>query len=197
MSVPAATYILGTLGGLFLLRGIWNPHRSVVRKGAVASCAGPDSMGVCHATLAIDADPDSPIYSCGGGKVVAQGKDFLHIQVGNEPVILFYGGIVPSVGLGAHIWNGQRIGDAGPGQVVFGVWELMHTDKGVKLSAVEPASWLAARGYHIVQSNTGKADLWCEQPRHITVPKAVHTTCGLMNPEPSGFALLPVSIDQE
>lgn len=192
MTIPAATYVLGALGTIFALRGLWNPHRAVVRKGDVASCPGPDSLGVCHPTVAINAPPGSPVLSAGGGQVVSVGPDWLHVQVSNEPVVLFYRGVKPTVAEGAHLWRGQKLGEA-QGQVLFGVWEVING----QLVPIEPSSWLAARGYKIAASSTGAEDLWCEQKRHILVPKTVHATCKLRNPSAAGFALLPVSIEQE
>jgi hypothetical protein len=192
MAIPASTFVLGALGTLFLVRGVWNPLRAVVKKGDVASCPGPDSLGVCHQTVAINTPPGSPVLSAGGGKVVSIGPDWVHVQVANEPVILFYQGVKPSVGLGANLWRGQKLGDAS-GQVSFGVWEIING----ALLAIEPSSWLAARGYRIAGSSTGPEDLWCEQRRHILVPKSAHQTCKLKNPSAAGFALLPVSIEQE
>lgn len=190
--IPAATYVLGGLATIFLIRGVWNPHRAVVRKGDVAVCPGPDSLGVCHQTMALNTPPAGAVLSVGAGKVVSVGPDWVHVAVSNEPVILFYRGVKPIVAEGANLWRGQRMGDA-IGQVSFGVWEVIAG----QLVAIEPSSWLAARGYKIAASSTGSDDLWCEQRRHILVPKAVHQTCKLKNPSAAGFALLPVSIEQE
>ncbi len=192
MTIPATTYVLGALGTVFLIRGLWNPHRAVVRKGDVATCAGPDSLGVCHQTLAINTPPAGAVLSAGAGRVVSVGPDWVHVQVANEPVILFYRGVKPAVAEGGHLGRGQKLGEA-TGQVSFGVWEVIDG----QLVAIEPSSWLAARGYKIAASSSGAEDLWCEQRRHIVVPKAVHQQCKLKNPSAAGFALLPVSIEQE
>lgn len=192
MTIPAATYILGAFGLVFAIRGLWNPHRAVVREGDVGACPGPDSLGVCHQTVALNTPPGADVYSTGSGKVVSVGPDWVHVQVGNEPVVLFYQGIAPSVAEGTYVGRGQRLGKAA-GQVAFGVWEVVSG----ALVPVEPSSWLAARGYRLAVSATGTDDLWCEKSRHILVPKAVHQGCKLKNPAASGFALLPVSIEQE
>jgi hypothetical protein len=197
MAVPASTYVLGALGALFLVKGFWNPTRALVKKGSVSSCSGPDSLGVCHATMEVNVEAGKAVYSVGTGKIVSVGPNWVHVELANEPVILFYGGVSPLVKEDNHVTRGQKIATAIQ-RIEFGVWQLVPNAAGaVALVPVEPASWLAARGYRIAEHYEGEADLWCEQRRHIIVPKATYSGCKLKNPDAAGFALLPVSIEQE
>jgi hypothetical protein len=197
MAIPATTYVLGTIGALFLFRGIWFPNRAVVKKGAISTCAGSSPSGGCDPSMRIQAEKGAKIFATGGGKVLSVGPDWIHIQVSNEPVILFYQGLKPSRGEGSHVFAGQKIGEAS-GEVLFGVWELTP-DKGagVDLVPVEPASWLAARGMRVAMKDESDKNLWCAERRHLVVPKDAHGKCKLRNPRAAGFALLPVSIEQE
>ncbi len=192
--VPVATYVWGGIGALALLRGLWNANRAVVKAGEAADCPGPVSGGGCSTTILIAAAEGTPVYSVGGGRIVSVGPNWVHVEVKNEPVILYYGGLKPSVRDGAYAWRGGKLGTVPSSkQIEFGVWEV--TKDGVV--PLEPSSWLAARGYRLAVKQTGKGDAWCEQKRKIVVPKSAHQTCKLGMPEAAGFALLPVSITQE
>lgn len=198
MAVPFSTWFFGATSALFLLRGLWNPHRAVVKEGGVASCPGPDD-GVCQDTLALQAAPGTPVYATGSGTVVMAGDRFVHIQVSNEPVVLHYFGVTPDVQVGQHVSRGRAIGVArDDGPVEFGVTGLVPQSNGPELVSFEPSSWLAARGYEpSVKKLTGGSDMWCAGGRHVTVPKAVHQNCGLESPSKARFALLPVSITEQ
>ncbi len=197
MAIPATTYVLGTIGALFLFRGIWFPNRAVVKKGSVSSCAGSTVSGSCDPSMHIEAEKGTKVYAAGGGKVLSVGPDWMHIQVTNEPVILFYQGVTPGRKEGSHVFAGQKIGEVS-GELAFGVWELTpDTGAGVDLVPVEPASWLAARGVRIAMKEEGGGGLWCTERRHLLVPKDAHSKCKLRNPKAAGFAPLPVSIEQE
>lgn len=196
MAIPATTYVLGTIGALFLFRGIWFPNRAVVKKGTVSACAGSTAQG-CDPSMHIVAEKGTKVFAAGGGKVLSVGPDWMHIQVTNEPVILFYQGVKPGRKEGSHVFAGQKIGES-DGALMFGVWELTQdTGEGVDLVPVEPASWLAARGMKIAMKEEGDGGLWCTEKRHLIVPKDAHGKCKLRNPRAAGFALLPVSIEQE
>jgi hypothetical protein len=63
------------------------------------------------------------------------------------------------------------------------------------IAAIEPASWLAARGLRVsVQKQP--TNKWCETGRKITTPHQV-SKCGLRLPVPASFMLLPVSVTSE
>lgn len=197
MAIPATTYVLGTIAGLFLLRGIWFPNRAVVKKGAISSCAGSSASGGCDPSMRIQVEKGTKVFAAGGGKVLSVGPNWIHIQVTNEPVILFYQGLKPSRGEGSHVFAGQKIGEA-DSELLFGVWELTpDTGQGVDLVPVEPSSWLAARGMRVAVKDESEESLWCAERRHLLVPKDAHGKCKLRNPRAAGFALLPVSIEQE
>ena len=201
MAIPLATWVFGGLGSLLLLRGVWNPHRDVVREGSLASCPGPDN-GRCQDTIALNVPAGTDVYSTGSGTVVAAGDRFVHVQLSNEPVVIHYFGLAPDVTPGQHVGNGRRLGKAlGDAPVEFGVTGIIKDNGPPALVSVEPRSWLAARGYGLSVKKLPETDAWCGAGRHITVPKAVHQAppqgCGLRNPQKAGFALLPVSVTQE
>jgi hypothetical protein len=197
MAVPFSTWLFGGVGALFVVRGLWNPHRALTHSGAVASCPGPDNGG-CQDTLAIEAEPGTPIYSVGSGTVIAVGDRWLHIQVANEPVVLHYSGLTPSVAVGQTVGRGRRIGDARQdGPVEFGVTGMINENGSAALASLEPRSWLAARGFNLTVKRTPESALWCGPGRHVAVPQPVHMGCGLRMPEKSNFALLPVSITEQ
>lgn len=194
MATPAATYVLGALGGLALLRGLWHSHRALVKAGSVGACAGTVPGGCSPELSVTPSEKPATVYAVGRGRVASAGPGWVHIAVANEPVILCYTGVAPSVEADSHVGRGQPIGVASA-TLGFSVWELV----GGKLLPVEPASWLAARGYRIADSLASAADhtLWCEEARHLVIPKPVHgPPCNLRNPAAAGFALLPVSIEQ-
>jgi len=200
MGAPVATYVLGALGAVTLLRALWNPSRALVRRAnGIASCPGPDESGACQDTLALDTAPGEPVYNVAGGEVVSVGDTWVHVQVRNEPVILHYFGLKPSVTPGRHVWTGQRIGETGH-TLEFGVTELVPESTGAALVSVEPRSWLAARGLSLSRKRLSAEGLWCGPGRHILVPQPVHSTstgCGLKTPDRGGFALLPVSVTEQ
>ena len=189
--VPLTAWLLGVAGTAAFVRAVWNPHRAVVKEGEAASC--PAEGGGCRPTIVIQAAPGTPVYAVGHGKVVSVGDDWTHIELSGEPVILYYS-IGSSLAEGKTVWRGKKIGEVPQGgQIEFGVWEV--TQQGVV--ALEPASWLAARGYKLATKLTGNGDQWCEKGRKILVPKQAHQTCGLKLPQAASFGLLPVSIQEE
>lgn len=192
-------WVLGALGVGALVKGFFRPHRAVAKKGTVARCSGPNQYGVCDPADALAVPAGDAIYATGAGKVVAVGDRFVHILVGNEPVILMYDGIEPDVIEDQYVGRGQTIGYS-TGTVFFSVTELGPGRSGslpYVASNVAPSAWLAARGMKEVVKNTGAGNRWCEQGRNIAVPVDAGRACRLQKPDPAGFALLPVSVSVE
>lgn len=187
--IPYSTWILGVLGAGALLRAVWHPSRALVAHGAVTDCAGPDGQH-CDPSLALGQTDGSSVYATGGGRVLSVGPSWVHIGVGNEPVILHYSGLAPKVKEGQYVWRGQVIGRSSA-ELRFAVFGI----SGGALQPIEPAAWLAARGYRISKKGGGKK-LWCEGGRHLEIPKEAYQTCKLGLPERASFSLLPVSIEQ-
>lgn len=187
-------FVFMGLGALSLVRGLFRPHRAVVKTGSVARCAGPNQFMVCDPTDTIDTPVGTPAYAAASGRVVAAGENFLHLAVGNEPVFLMYEGIDPQVVEGQDVGRGQQIGTAN-GPVAFGVWQLAPSAAGPQMQVVPAAAWLAARGAKHVTKDTGAGNKWCEQSRAVHVPAAAKQSCGFRQPDPAKFALLPVQID--
>lgn len=196
MAIPFATWAFGGVSALLLVRGLWNPHRALLRSAAVQSCPGPDGS-VCRDTIALVAQEGVPVYAAAAGTVIALGDNWMHIQVSNEPVVLAYYGLTPDVEVGQNVGRGRKIGGARANEPLeFGVTEIMNQNGSATMVALEPRSWLAARGVRLTVNKTPDTQLWCGPGRHITVPQAVHQGCGLQMPERSNFALLPVSITE-
>jgi len=199
MAVPFSTWLFGGASALLLLRGLWNPHRAVLRSGGIQACPGPEG-GRCEDTLALSSEPGTAVYAVGSGTVMSVGDGWVHIQVSNEPVVLHYFGLKPDVEVGQHVGRGRPIGESIGGELLeFGVTRVVADPQGgAMLAPVEPSSWLASRGYTpVVGQLEGGEGLWCGQKRHIEVPAEVHAGCGLTSPDKSSFALLPVSVTQE
>ncbi len=198
MSKMIAPTIYVSLGALMLLRGIFRGNRAVVRKGGVSRCSGPSSFGSCDPSDTIEASPGTGAYAVASGRVVAAGQDFLHILVGNEPVILMYAGITPKVIEGQYVGRGQYLGavDDG-GQVHFSVTELVRDSGalGYATRVVPPSGWLAARGVRHAVTDTGTGSKWCEGGREISVPADAASSCNMKRPEPGMFGLLPIRVE--
>jgi hypothetical protein len=144
---------------------------------------------VCDPSLSIVTTQGESVFSAARGVVVTVGKDYLHVVVQNEPVILLYQGIQPTAEVGETIAVGQRVGFS-EGNVVFSVTQ--KAPEGFRL--ISPSGWLASRGFGVVVVNTGDKSLWCAQGRDIVVPR---TVCDLKAPDRAGFALLPVTVEVE
>lgn len=187
-------FVFMGLGALSLVRGLFRPHRAVLKSGAVARCGGPNQFLVCDPTDTTSTNVGTAAFATAPAKVVAVGERFVHLAVTNEPVFLMYEGIEPSVVEGQHVGRGQKIVTA-TGPVAFGVWQLAPGANGPVMQVVPAAAWLAARGMKHVTKNTGPADKWCEGGRVIHVPAAVKQACGFRQPDPAKFALLPVQIE--
>jgi murein DD-endopeptidase MepM/ murein hydrolase activator NlpD len=191
--MSTAPYVLGGIAGLALVKALFRPHRAVVREGGVAACPGPNRYRVCDPSLAIDAASGTPVFSTAEGRVAVVGDRFLQIAAHDEPVVLMYDGVVPSVQEGQYVGRGQQIGQS-MGRVFFSVTQFMPGNKLVK---VDPSSWLASRGQQIAAKYTGSRNEWCEQGRNIDVPASAGGPCNLYEPERGGFALLPVTVSVE
>lgn len=197
MAIPLSTWVFGGMGLLFGLRGLWNPHRAIAHEASLGGCPGPAS-GRCQDTIALSAPAGTAVYAAGSGTVVAVGDRFVHVQLENEPVVLHYFGVTPDVSVGQHVGRGRKIGAAdGKGPVEFGVTGILNENGSAVLASIEPRSWLAVRGFSLTVKRMDPTEVWCGPGRHISVPKAVHQGCGLINPDKAGFALLPVSVTQE
>jgi hypothetical protein len=192
----ATPFVLMALGGLSLVRGLFRPHRAVVREGAVSRCAGPNQYKVCDSTDTVQTPPGASAYATASGRVIAAGDTFVHVAVHNEPVILMYDGVRPTVDEGQYVGRGQKLGES-TGAVTFGVWQMAPTARGAVMQKVPASAWLAARGLKFAVSDTGPGTKWCEGGRSITVPQSVTSACDLRQPDPATFALLPVSINME
>lgn len=191
--IPVTTYVLGALGLGFLVRGLWNAHRQLTDEAGIAACPGQEGA-ICEQTIELTTAKGADVYSVGSGTVLAAGPDFVHAAVDNEPVVLFYDGMATTVKPGSSLWRGQPVGTS-PGRFRFGVWAIKPDGS---LSPLEPASWLASRGYKVAGSLDAKSEaLWCGKGRQLSIPKTVHGTCKLGMPQAASFALLPVSISQE
>lgn len=183
-TIPFSTYLFGAAGAAALVRGLWHPHRAAVDEGRVLICAGAE----CSPEMTLDCG--ERVYALGGGRIVMAEPGDVHLRVGNEPVIVAYSGLQPDVRDGQYVLRGQRVG-ACSGQVSLSVWRV-NADK--SLTPLEPAAWLASRGYRVAVKSTGDEGSWCEQGRKIQIPSSVHTDCGIVAGSEPGFALLPISV---
>jgi hypothetical protein len=192
--MSTAPYVLGGIAGLALVKALFRPHRAVVREGGVESCPGANRYRVCDPSLAIGVPQGTAVYATAGGRVAVVGDRFLHLATHDEPVVLMYDGIVPSVKEGQYVGRGQQIGAAPGARVYFSVTQFVP---GGAAQKVDPASWLASRGQKIASTYTGPGTAWCEQGRTIEVPLEAGRACNLHEPDRGSFALLPVTVSVE
>jgi hypothetical protein len=198
MATKIAPIAYGIFGGICLLRGLFRPHRAVVRKGGVARCSGTSSFGTCDPSDAIQADPGTNVYAVVAGRVAAVGDRFVHVVAGSEPVVVMCDGIVPGVIEGQYVGRGQRIGTVGAdGTVYFSVTEMVRSEGplGYTMAPLPPSAWLASRGVRHAAKNTGDGSRWCEGGRNIQVPQGAMSSCDFKRPEPGMFGLLPITVD--
>jgi len=163
-------YVLGAIAAIAGVKALFRPRRAVVKEGAISACPGQNRYRICDSTIAIDASAGTPAYATAQGRVVAVGSHFLHIASRQEPVVLMYDGVAPTVEEGQYVGRGERVGDS-MGRVYFGVTELLPDGTAVR---VDPASWLA-----------------------IEVPTEAGRPCDLHEPDRGAFALLPVTVSVE
>lgn len=186
-------FIFAGLGAAALVRGLFRPHRAVLKEGSVARCSGRNHFGICDPTDTIRAPEGTPAYAVAPGRVVAVGEAFVQIVARNDAVVLMYEGIAPEIVEGQHVGRGQTIGKS-IGPVIFGVWQLAPNATGPVLQNIPPSAWLAARGMRHVVKDLGDGNKWCEGGRKIHVPREVKAACGFRQPDPSRFGLFPVEI---
>jgi hypothetical protein len=191
--VSTGPYVLGGIAAVAALKALFRPHRAIVKEGGVVACPGTNRFRVCDPALAIEAAQGTPVYSTLQGRAVAVGDNFVHIASRNEPVVVMYDGITPSIVEGQYIGRGQGLGES-QGRVFFSVTQFLPGGRAVR---VDPSSWLASRGQRIASKYTGPGTSWCEQGRHIDVPASAGRPCALYEPEKAGFALLPVTVSVE
>lgn len=188
------TVIWGGLGALALFRALFRPTRAVAKTGAVRRCAGSSNpFGVCDTSDVVDVAAGDSVFSTASAKAVDVGEDYVNLVVQNEPVILMYQGIVPSISEGQYVGTGQKIGTS-TGRVFFGVTQYKP---GGKVQFVAPSAWLASRGQRLVINNTGDESAYCSQGRDIVVPQEAKRNCDLHLPQKPGFALLPITVELE
>lgn len=174
-------------------RAIVRPVRAVFDDGELTACAGSPGCAPVLGIRTTSTNP-APVYSLVGGVVSRVTPDRLEVISDYEPVIVGYLG---SIDLSASIVPGQRVhagevlGQAtSVGLAVSNITRL--TDGSLALVPMEPASWLAVRGLRAA-TRLQPSIMWCAGGRTLTVPQDV-ARCGLRLPEPSGFSLLPVSV---
>ena len=194
MYIAATSYAI--IGALCLLRGVWRPHRAILREGQVTRCSGQSSYGSCDPSIALSAPTGTRVYAVAPGRIMAAEDGFLHILADNEPVLLMYAGLAPSVHEGTYVGRGQTIGTVGEGTVHFSVSEMVPADNalGYQLQALPPSAWLAARGMRTAAKREPTA-LWCDQGRSINVPPEAMRSCDFLRPEPGKFGLLPIQVE--
>lgn len=183
-------------GALALVRGLFRPHRAVVREGGVAKCSGSDGS-TCDPADMIATAPGTDVFAVAPGRVVAVGPAGLQVVVSNEPVVLVYDGVEPAVSEGHYVGRGEVVGVARGAVVRFATLALVRDRRGVGVRPLPPSAWLAARGLRHAVSDTGAGGAWCEGGRRIRVPATVQRSCGFALPESAGFMLFPVEIGPE
>jgi hypothetical protein len=185
------------LGAACLVRGLFRPHRAVVKRGEIASCPGPNQFGTCDPFLTLAATPGEKVFSVAPGRIVAAGETFVHLLATNDTAVIMYEGIVPEVDERQYIGRGQKIGivDEG-GEVRFSVTQLVPAEGGgIIAQTVPPSAWLAVRGFRVFVKDEGSGDLWCEGGRRIDVPPEVKSACDMKRPIGGKFGLLPVEVN--
>lgn len=191
MALPIAALLWAGAGLAAVVRVFHNPHRALVAQGHVVSCSGVS----CEPGMQVQAVGGSmPVLAGASGRVISVSPGLVQIAAAHEPVILVYEsvqGFVSQVMLGQAVSIGQQIA---LGETFrFSVFRVQRDPAGaLALVALEPASWLAARGLAVSAKKISTA-LWCEQGRKIQVPHEV-AQCGFQLPVPSSFMLLPVSV---
>jgi hypothetical protein len=192
--IPTVLWGAVTFGLLF--RTFWRPARAVVQKGVPTACPGisPPGSG-CNTVMMIQGTPNATqVYAVTSGTVAIGSDGSVSIASDREPVIIGYGPGASQVfvATGQKVQLGQEV--AVMANVAFSVTELIPDGKGgVTFQPIDPASWLAARGLRVAQSENVPTSLWCTHGRNITVPTAT-LGCGIKLPEPSALMLLPVTV---
>lgn len=188
------TVVWGSLAALAVFRGFFRPTRAVVKTGAIRRCAGTNNQfGVCDTSDVVDTEPGESVLSTASAEVISVGDDYVNLVVQNEPVVLMYQGLRPTIEEGQHVGTGQKIGES-TGRVFFSVTQFKP---GGAAEFVAPSAWLAVRGQRLARTNTGDESVYCAQGREIVVPRQAKLNCDLKLPQRAGFALLPVTAELE
>jgi len=187
------------LGTLCLVRGLFRPHRAVVKSGEIESCPGANSFGKCDPFLTLASTPGEKIFSVAPARVVAVGDTFVHLLTTNDTCVLMYVGMVPDVEEGQYVGRGQRIGIVDErGSLRFSVTQLVPApaeDGGIIAETVPPSAWLAVRGFRIFVHDEGTGAEWCGGGRRIDVPADAKLACGMRRPAGGKFGLLPIEVN--
>jgi len=182
-----------SVAALAAYRAFVRPVRAVFDAGQVTSCAGGSS---CAPTLRIQSATGalSPVYSLVSGIVTRMTENRIEIVSKTEPVIIAYvGPLIATAGVtpGEHVHAGDVLGQAT--SIELAVAELVRlADGSLSLAPLDPSSWLAVRGLRVATRPSPSLE-WCAGGRRLAIPQDV-ARCGLRLPEPSGFSLLPVSV---
>lgn len=185
------TALLCLAGTLCLVRGLHNSTRALVKRGQLRRCEGKNGFGVCDPSLEVITTAGESVFSVAPGKIVAVGRDFLHVLVRDEPVILMYQGVDTSLKrLGQSVSSGELLGKS-TGTIYFSVTQMGPGG----VSVVSPSAWLVSRGCSAVLKNEGNPSLWCAQGRTISIPQIDQRACNFQMPDRAGFSLLPVSVE--
>jgi len=182
--------VWSAIGGFAAYRALVRPARAVFDEGEIATCPGGTG---CAPTLGIrSASGVAPVYALVSGIATRVAPDRIEVTSRHEPVIVsYFGSLAPMLAPGQVVRAGAIIGHAD--SVNLAVSQIQRLAGGaLAVVAIEPASWLAARGLRAATKLTSGA-LWCQGGRSVTVPQDV-ARCGMRLPEPSGFSLLPVNV---
>lgn len=185
------------LGTLFLVRGLFRPHRAVVKRGEIESCPGANQFGGCDPFLSLAATPGEKVFSVGPGGIVAVGENFIHLLTTNDTAVVMYEGIVPEVVEGQYVGRGQKVGIVDEdGLVRFSVTQLVPADDGgVIAETVPPSAWLAVRGFRVFARGGDMGAEWCGGGRRIDVPPGAKRACNMRRPYGGKFGLLPIEVN--
>jgi len=187
-------FVLMGAGALALTRGFFRPHRAVVHTGGVSKCSGGTASTACDPADTLAVQPGTDVYALSPGRVVLVDSLRIEIVLSNEPVVLVYEGVEPSILGGHHVGRGEVIGHAAGAVVRFATLALFQGQGGPEVRPMPPSAWLAARGLRHAVSDTGAGGSWCEGGRRIEIPVASQRGCEFSMPDPAGFSLLPVQI---
>ena len=196
-----APAVFGALGVLFVVRGVFRPHRAVARSGSVDRCSGPNGYGTCDPSDTLRSRVGDDVFSTAPAKVIAVGETFVHLLALNDAVILMYDGVIPDVSEGHYVGKGQKIAVVDEGNVVrFSVTQLEPSEQsalGYQARVVPPSGWLASRGMRHFVKDQGDGTKYCEGGRHITVPTQANGACNMLRPQPGRFGLIPIHVELE
>jgi len=180
---------LGAFGALLLFRGLVRANRAIVAEGTVDFCGG-SVVGACDPYMVLGVKEHSAVFAAAYAKVIAVYENGVDLLVQDEPVLLRYRQIRPQVGKGQYVGVGQNIGVSQAKQVSFAAFQVVAVP--VKLRPMPPGAWLASRGLQPASSMLNQPTC---SGRNIVVTEAERKSCDFVKPDPSGFAMLPVTID--